>query len=624
MVASSGMRLVRELRSPLAPALALMAGAIFFGGGAGDSSLPWLGGAALLVALGLLATRTPPNGLRVLVPLALLAVWCLASVEWSIEPDRSWSYGNRLLVYLAFALVGALLGVESQRLMLGLCALLGAVCAWSLLGKVFPFLYEDYGRIARLRGPVGYWNSLALLGDIALPLGLCLASRWRLPGTLLVFGWLVAIGLTYSRGGIVVAVVVVAAWIVFSGAWLDALTTLLAAGIPAAGVLAVAFALPGLTSDGESHSARVRAGLVLAGALLADGAVAAWLARLEPPPVATALLRRVGLIAAVLACVAAVVVAATHGRTWWDSFTSSSNVELTNSPSRLTEAGSNFRWVWWTEAWRGFVHNPVKGTGAGTFQLTNERYRASNLDEPLEPHDVGVQFLSETGIVGLALLIVSIGWLIVASRRRPGPQLALALALPAFFLHSLIDIDWDFAAVAAPVFLVAGALAVRPGGRRRMTRFSLLAVGGLGLALFGSLIALWLANRWTNEAFALAGTNNSRALTLVRQARALDPFSIQPLLAGGLAEAFIAASLPAGQDRDQILSAELGFLQRATTLEPQNAQGWYSLGAFNLSDGCPRAALRALNQATILDGKNLQNKLYGAALAKVNTGRYNC
>ena len=48
-------------------------------------------------------------------------------------------------------------------------------------GKVFPWLYEDYGRITRLRGPVGYWNALALLGDLALPLGLWLATRRRCP-----------------------------------------------------------------------------------------------------------------------------------------------------------------------------------------------------------------------------------------------------------------------------------------------------------------------------------------------------------------------------------------------------------------------------------------------------------
>ena len=77
---------------------------------------------------------------------ALLAVWSALSVAWSIEPDRSWAYANRGLVYLAFALVGAFAADRLKELMLGLAAILGAVCVWSLAGKVLPWLYEDYGR----------------------------------------------------------------------------------------------------------------------------------------------------------------------------------------------------------------------------------------------------------------------------------------------------------------------------------------------------------------------------------------------------------------------------------------------------------------------------------------------
>src|SRR5206468_5336188 len=127
---------------------------------------------------------------------------------------------------------------RTRELAVGLAALLGALCIWSLAGKVFPWLYEDYGRIARLRGPVGYWNALALLGDVALPLGLWLAGRRRTAGTLLVYGWVVAIAITYSRGGVAVGLIVVAAWIVLSGAWIAATTTLVAAGVPAAAVIA--------------------------------------------------------------------------------------------------------------------------------------------------------------------------------------------------------------------------------------------------------------------------------------------------------------------------------------------------------------------------------------------------
>src|SRR6202035_596700 len=126
---------------------------------------------------------------------------------------------------------------------IGLAVVLAAVCVWALAGKALPWLYEDYGRISRLRGPIGYWNALALLGDFALPLGLWLATRRRAAGALLVYGWAVAIALTYSRGGVIVALLVVGAWLVLSGFWLQGLATLVAAGVPATGVIALAFTL---------------------------------------------------------------------------------------------------------------------------------------------------------------------------------------------------------------------------------------------------------------------------------------------------------------------------------------------------------------------------------------------
>src|SRR5262249_52969176 len=216
MLASVPMRATRELWSPLTVALVLMAAVLFFAGGAGNSRLTWIGGAAVLAAAVLAASRGLPKGTIVVLPLAALALWTAVSVAWSIEPDRSWAYANRTIVYVAFALVGVHLAGRTRELAIGLAGLLGAVCVWSLAGKVFPWLYEDYGRIARLRGPIGYWNALALLGAIAMPIGLWLATRRRVPGALLVYGWTVAIALTYSRGGIAIAVLVAAAWLLLS------------------------------------------------------------------------------------------------------------------------------------------------------------------------------------------------------------------------------------------------------------------------------------------------------------------------------------------------------------------------------------------------------------------------
>jgi tetratricopeptide (TPR) repeat protein len=605
------MRATRELLSPLGAALVLVAGALFFGGGAGDGSLPWIGAGAVTLGAALFVVYGYPRAGFALLPLVGLAVWCALSVAWSIQPDRSWAYANRTLVYVAFGLVGTYLASQTRALALGLAGLLGAVCAWSLAGKVLPWLYEGYERIARLRAPVGYWNALALLGAIALPLGLWLAGRSRLAGTLLAYGWICAIALTLSRGGAAVAVLVVVAWIVLSGLWLEAVTTLVAAGLPAAGVIAFAFSLPGVTSDGQSHATRVHDGLRFGIALVVGAAIAGALSQL-PRPAQTRWLERTALALAAAATLAAVVVAAAHARSWWDEFTSPTVTELPNSANRFVEAGSNYRWTWWQEAWHGFEDHPLGGTGAGSFHFTNLRYRTTNLDEALEPHSLPVQFLSETGIVGVALAAASAIALVGLARRGSDAEIALGLALPAFLLHGLIDIDWDFAAVAAPVLLIAGSLIARPEPLPRRASFPrALLASGVAVAVLSSLAALWLGDRWTGEAQTAARPREAAALA--ERARSVDPLAAEPIFAQAFAE-----------ERRGRLGKALGLLEKATRVQPENAEAWYLLGAFDLDRGCPRKALPELERFTELNPQDPGNKDYDRALKLVNSGKPRC
>ena len=170
---------------PLGPALALCGAALFAGGALQTGPLTWFGAGALIAILALLALRGAPRGVVRLLPLAALAAWCGASIWWSTLPDGSWDYANRALVYLLFALVGLWLADRTRELAVGLAVLLAAVAVWALLGKVIPSLPGDYSttvagpEIARLRGPAGLWNQLALLGDFALPLALWIAGRRR-------------------------------------------------------------------------------------------------------------------------------------------------------------------------------------------------------------------------------------------------------------------------------------------------------------------------------------------------------------------------------------------------------------------------------------------------------------
>ena len=605
--------------APLLLALALVAAAVFFGGGATTGTLLWVGGAAVLAVAALVATRGLPRGWAAVAPLVALAAWCAASVAWSDLGDRSWDYANRTLVYAAFAALGLFLADRTRELAAGLAAVLGAVVVWSLAGKALPWLYDDYGRIARLRAPVGIWNQLALLGDYALPLALWLAWRRRVLGALLAYGWLIAIVLTYSRGGVLVAVAVVAAWFVLSRRWVEAGATLLAAGVPATAVVGVALLLPGVTDDGQPHATRVRDGAVFALVLLAGAAVAAVAARV-PLPERTPALRRAALAAAVVVGVVAVSAVAVRAPSLWRDFTSATETQLPNSSARFAAAGSNHRWVWWKQAWNGWEERPVVGTGAGSFALTNLRYRTTFLDQATEPHNVPLQFLSETGLVGLALLLAALGSLIAAAGRRRGHELALSLLLPAFVLHALLDIDWDFLAVAAPAFLAAGALAGRPGrdqDQGRRSRFAALAAGGVALAVVSSLALPWLGERWTRQAedAALAG-RPAKAVALAKRARAADPVSIEPLFAQALAE----------ETRGNLGDAAALF-ERATEVQPRNPQPWAWLGSLELDAGCARAALPHLERYVALDPQARPDA--GAAdkdraLALVNSGKPRC
>src|SRR5207244_12362642 len=113
---------------------------------------------------------------------------------------------DRGLVSLAFACLGIFLGSLVPRApraaAAALAVLLAGVLGWALLGKIFPSLFPDYGRLARLRAPIGYWNALALLGDAAVALGLWLArprnsARARVAGAVLIYASVVSILLAY-------------------------------------------------------------------------------------------------------------------------------------------------------------------------------------------------------------------------------------------------------------------------------------------------------------------------------------------------------------------------------------------------------------------------------------------
>jgi hypothetical protein len=611
MLASPSVHLAGErLAAPVAAA-GLCFCALFLSAGFAEAPLVWIGGLALLAAgvaaalmlVGLLqAVRLTRPAVAFLGCLFGLALWAGLSTLWSLSPDMSWSYTNRTLVYAGFALLGLLLSGALPRTAVvagGAAALLGAVLGWALLARCAPALYADYGRVARLRSPLGYWNELALLCAVAVPLALWIAAppgrrpAVRASGVLLLFAATAALLLTYSRVGVVLACLAAAAWVLLDRNRAESLVSIALGGGAGAAVFGIALALPGITSDGQPRSVRAHDGWIFALVLLAAGALVAGtsvlLARWEErKPLGADARRRVERVAvagAVALAAAGIAASAVFSNRIWSEFTNPVSSQIGQGSGRLTSLNSSNRWRWWGEEWDAFTAHPVLGTGAGTFKLTDLRVRASPLTTD-EPHNTPLQFLGELGIVGLLLYVgaaVAAALAVRGARRRAvgadrAAVTALGLGLAVFLAHTVLDMDWNFAATCGPLLLVAGVLVGRSGGpasRTAPVRRPLLAAAAV-LFAFGavySLAAPWLAQR---ELLTLSAASAKRA-------HAWDPLSTEALID--------QAALTADPLRAEAL------YRQAVSLEPENSETWLALGTFYGDYGDWKRAYAALGKA---------------------------
>jgi O-antigen ligase len=611
-----------------AAALALAAGGLLLGATfAGDGSdvdgiLPVGGGAVLLLALAVLlvafgrfpAPRVGRSGALLLASAAGLALWIGATMVWSIAGDRTWDAFNKAAAYCVFLGLGVLLGAVWRQFGARLTAwllsvVLGATLSWALLAKAVPALDPEGDRVARLREPVGYWNALALLADIAIVLGLWLGSEQghrrgiRVLGAVLVYVATLALLLTLSRAGVVVGVGVLALWLLVGQERVRSGLLLVAAAGPAALVGAWAFTRPALTEDGALRADRIDDGLAFGVLALAGAAVVAVLVAVSMGRSLEARTsRRVGYGLIVLAVAVVLGAGGAASVSAADAVSSGRDCsEVVNDPSRLTSLDPNLRLCWWQEALDIYSHHGFEGAGAGSFEVARKRFR-QDARNVVQPHSVPLQHLADAGVVGLALFVLVVlggaATCVCALRRLTGPERAAAAALvaapAAYVVHALVDYNWDFLAVTAPTMLSLGALAAagRPAASAR--RRLLLAIGVVALAavVLVSFSFPALADRAQRRSTrALAAGDTERARDQALWARFFNPLAPEPLLA--------LARVAERQGR--VLRAEREYI-RAIELQPENPETWYTAGIFEFQvrdNMC--AAYRYLNEAFTRD-----------------------
>jgi hypothetical protein len=447
-----------------------------------------------IVLAGLLVGAFPRrrSGAAAVASVALLTgflAWTALSLAWTESFGNTTAETARVATYLGvFILASAIRGSRGMRLMAAAVGtgivVIGAVALLSRLHPAwFPHAHQTGDFLPsvqdRLSYPLNYWNGVAALIAIGVPLVLNMATTGRsvllrslaaaaLPAMVL------TVYFTLSRGGILAAAAALVVYLVFAGDWVPRVVTTSVAGTGAAvliGGAAQRDALQeGLSGPAALHQGNEMLWMTIV-VCLAVGLIQAALSHVlvnGRRPALTMPSRRLSAAAAALAIlvtmVAAVGLNLPHRiSSGLDEFKSGKVPSA--GTARLTSAAGAQRYELWRSALDEFKAEPLHGTGAGTFEL----WWARNGNYPQiarDTHSLYLQTLGELGLVGILLLggfvvlvLASGVRVIISADTLERAQLAAALAgVVAFLVSAALDWVWQLPVLPVVALLLAAGL----------------------------------------------------------------------------------------------------------------------------------------------------------------------
>ena len=589
----------------------------------------------LAVLAGVLPARIGWAGWVATALLTGFAIWTGIAIDWSQSAESSVLELGREATYVGFLFLALALQqrTAARHTINGIACAIGLVSALAVLSRLHPqafpinaqFQFLGSGAGRRLSYPLNYWNALAALTAIGVPLFLALAIRARtifaraLAAAMLPLSALV-IYLTVSRGGVLELGVGLVVFLLLVPRRLEALSVTLIGAAGAAILVWAADRRPavqtGLSSPAVTHAGTkllLLAIIVCVGVALLQAATA-LVARTRELPGFLRLSRRATVrAAATVACLAVIASLAAGGPVRlghaWQQFKAPTGVVVPTSNStvitRLSAINGNGRYQYWVAAAHAFDTRPWGGIGPGTFQFWWASH-ATVAGAVLNAHSLYMETLAETGLVGFVLLVGLLLFVVgIAVRRsvraRDSTRIWIAAAaagFAAFMAAAAIDWVWQMAAIVATVLALA---AVIVAGRddppppasvenpaRKMPRW--LPRAGLAAAALAALVAI---------AIPLAGAIAVRQSELAAQhgnlraayrdsltAEKIEPYAGTPYLqealvleaTGNLAQATRAA-------------------ETAARKEPTDWQIWLTLARIESEHGADRLAVADLATA---------------------------
>jgi hypothetical protein len=517
-------------------------------------------GFAWAAALAVLLARVPQLSRLewiFIIGLSSLALWTAASFAWSISPTQTTLETQRILAFVAAAL--AVLVVVTPRdvhLLLGAAAVAATVvCTYALATRLFPDRIGTFDPIAgyRLSTPVGYWNSLGLVAAMAALLAASALSgatgRMARVGAAAALPLLVVtLYFTFSRGAWIALFAGIVALIAYERARLAVIARVLPSAALAAGAVVFAARERALTHVNANAAAAAHEGHRFAAVLMAlvvMSAAAAVLADLVARRIAApSWLPRVGTAVLALAVVGTIGAGLVRygppqaiPHKIYRSFIGSPPIAAGNLNERLFSLSGNGRWTQWKVGLHAFEAHPIVGIGAGGFERYWLQHRPV-AGKIRDVHNLYLEALAETGVIGFALLMTLLAAPFFALRRARNTRLAAGAlaAYVAYLVHAGVDWDWELSGVTLLALFCGASLLIagrRDGDRRTPTVLIVALAAVVGVAgLVGLAGNIALAQ---GGVAARAGDWNTAARH-ARRAQAWAPWSSQPWQQLGEAE----------------------------------------------------------------------------------------
>jgi O-antigen ligase len=573
------------------------------------------------------AARISRAGWIALGLLAAFVAWTALGVTWSESAERSVAEAGRVAAYLGvFALALTAQGRDGLRrtvnavaaaiALVGVLALLSRLHpVWFPAAEPSPLLPDDLRN--RLDYPLNYWNGLAALMAIGVPLVLVVALRARhLVAQALAAAALPAMALTafytFSRGGIIAAGLALLAFLALYPRRLATVPTLVVAGGGATVLVAAATQRDALEQHAFAGGARTEGDEMLAVVLI----VCAGVALLQ---VAIGLAARHGLGprpsislrggAALLAgaAVAATSVALAVGLPDKLADRSTDDAPAVTGSERFGSVSTENRRLYWESALDAGETSPLTGIGPGTFEFWWARTGEGGFVR--DAHSVFFETFAELGIVGLLLIASALAVVLVAGIRRAvrspsaaRPLLAAAVAsCVGFVVAAALDWTWELpvlpvaflllaAAIVGPLPASWGSTGSAPPEPRTVSRLWSRPRAGMVVLAILALVAItvpYLGTRLVRESQAqLQSGESDPALRSAQAARDVEPFAATPSSQRALVLA---------QSGD--LNRAVDAAREATRDESTNYRTWLLLAALEAERGRAAEAVDAYDSA---------------------------